>query len=698
MPRTFTCLLTSAALLLGLASAPARAEAPQPRADELKVTLVARQCDEYTDIMANLARNNIQESLRDLGKNSVYTSGQPIDPSIEEPNDPNCRPLVGWGFEWGGNYTASDPLSTVTGSAGRTPVTKASTPWLDKDGNPTGKSVQAAVTVTLNSQQQKLAQNGNLWVQGGYVSDPLMDAAFGRGTYGFGALRCSVDNLNGDNVETARFPSGYSHIFCYYYAVTPPPTAGKIIVRKQVEGGGAQTHRFHFHGNVSYNPGGAFDEDAAPGAPGSMTFDRGETRPQDDPWEFTEDIPDGWELASLTCDSATDESRVEISGAHAAVTLAGEDTVTCTYTDRRVFSTGISVFKRTYGAVGGPFAFTVDRPGGTTTDLGSLSTQVLGRPELAGRVEDAEAGVYTLHETLPDATEHGYWTADGVECVSATRKVAKAAPTRARTARAARRATRVDYKVDLADTPVNCLFTNTFHPTGKITVEKLTVGGYGRADFQSRGLIPTGEAATSREVGPDFRSVTTAPGRNPASTSKDRLPLGRYFITELHHDDAAGRWELTSITCDGRTQPVGDATATVDLTAAQPNHTCRFTDRFTPWGKLRVEKLIEDPRGVRTGPVKIKVRCSDGQTASYTVEPGRDGLVRLRKPLVLPREASCTVRETADGARGPASVTVRHQVGGGAKARGRTVTVKAGGTKSATVRFIDTYKVKRRTK
>jgi hypothetical protein len=54
---------------------------------------VERQCPNYTDIMANLAHNNAQESLRDLGKDSVYAAAEPIAPSIEDPNAPNCTPL-----------------------------------------------------------------------------------------------------------------------------------------------------------------------------------------------------------------------------------------------------------------------------------------------------------------------------------------------------------------------------------------------------------------------------------------------------------------------------------------------------------------------------------------------------------------------------------------------------------------------------
>ena len=99
--RTGVALTVAGALVLAgasvLAAAPA-AQAGLPRAADTPVysiTLAARVCDEYTDVMANRARNNIQESLRDLGKDTVYSAGQPVSPVIEEPNQPACRPLDG---------------------------------------------------------------------------------------------------------------------------------------------------------------------------------------------------------------------------------------------------------------------------------------------------------------------------------------------------------------------------------------------------------------------------------------------------------------------------------------------------------------------------------------------------------------------------------------------------------------------------
>ena len=88
--------------------------------------------------------------------------------------------------------------------------------------------------------------------------------------YGFGALRCAVDNLNGDNVEWIAYPSGAAHVFCYAYYVKPPPTAGAIIVRKEVDApAGTAAQDFRFAGNLSYNEDKKFTPAAhAPGSAG----------------------------------------------------------------------------------------------------------------------------------------------------------------------------------------------------------------------------------------------------------------------------------------------------------------------------------------------------------------------------------------------------------------------------------------------
>ena len=151
-------------------------------------------------------------------------------------------------------------LSIVTEPYGTDIVTQPSVPLLDTNGAPTGDTIDGAVTIELTEAQLKRAQSGNsFWIQGGTVTDPILNEVY-PGEYGFGALRCAIDNLNGDNVEWISYPSGAEHVFCYAYYVQPPPTSGTIIIRKTVAGvSGGATETFRFDGNLSYNPGGAFN-------------------------------------------------------------------------------------------------------------------------------------------------------------------------------------------------------------------------------------------------------------------------------------------------------------------------------------------------------------------------------------------------------------------------------------------------------
>ena len=94
-----TAVAAISAALLGLAgvpaawgqTTPARAHASGSN-QKVLLTVAARSCPTYQDITANLARNNIQESLQDLGVDTLYQSGEPISYSVENEGQPNCSP------------------------------------------------------------------------------------------------------------------------------------------------------------------------------------------------------------------------------------------------------------------------------------------------------------------------------------------------------------------------------------------------------------------------------------------------------------------------------------------------------------------------------------------------------------------------------------------------------------------------------
>ena len=94
------------------------------------VTFVARTCPSYTDIAANRARNNIQESLQDLGADTLYNAGDAVSPAVEQAQQPNCTPLPDWSFTMGKGYASRavtgpwGALSVVTGPFAGDIVTK----------------------------------------------------------------------------------------------------------------------------------------------------------------------------------------------------------------------------------------------------------------------------------------------------------------------------------------------------------------------------------------------------------------------------------------------------------------------------------------------------------------------------------------------------------------------------------------------
>ena len=299
---------------------------PEP---QYSVTLAARTCPTYTDIIANRNRNNLQESLEDLGPDTNYSTGQVVNPTQEvaAPQD-NCSPLAGWNFQWGTGITGKSPatenLSTVTGE-NAIATTAESVPELDAAGNPTGRDIAGAVTYTLTAEQLDQATNGKLWIQGGTRAQPL-----GDGSVSFGALRCATDNYNGDNVEYVRFPNGARHAYCFAYYVTELPEPVSITVRKQLTDRSPGGPTFEFTGDTSFIPGGTFtlrpegDDGSA-----EITF----VRAADVDWTVGETVPEGWTLESLECTTPASGRKVAVDGTEFTANLAEGDEVVCTYTN-----------------------------------------------------------------------------------------------------------------------------------------------------------------------------------------------------------------------------------------------------------------------------------------------------------------------------------------------------------------------------
>jgi uncharacterized repeat protein (TIGR01451 family) len=593
---------------------------PAAAGAQYSVTIVARSCPTYDSITANLARNDIQESLRDLGANTLYRPGAPIDPQVEDQGQPRCEPLPNWRFTFGRDYQSravSGPwgsLSRVTGELATDIVTRESTPLINVTGGATGERIAGAVTIHLSNAQFDLASRHDLWLQGGTPADPVLDQVH-PGQYGFGALRCAVDNYNGDNVEYVAFPLGARHVFCYAYYVTPPPTGGTIVVRKEVDApGDAAAHDFQFEGDVSYNPDG-FALRAAPGRPASATFNRaGGTA-----WTVREVPEPGWALISLGCASQTGASTYTTPALSTELTvqLAAGDTMTCTFRNGlQPAPSGLTLGKVTFGRTG-VTSFNVG------TDVGTLGATF--RTTEPGRAEyfslpPITSSEYRIEET-PTDQPGGRWERRRVLCDG---RIVEP---------------RGDGRVFVSPSPgtgLVCLWQNEFIPAGSIRVRKVETGATEPVTFTIRPLdadppvIYEQVADVTREGVP-----VTAEG-----DATNRLELGTYDLQETT-PGGGGSWRLESVVCNG--EPVGSSQGRVRirLTSAEPDVTCTFSDRFSraqpsgggggggnggsdpsPHTNLRITKRVR--------PTSI----ASGDPARYTVVLRNAGRVTARDVVV----------------------------------------------------------------
>ena len=540
------------------------------------VTFVARACPSYADIFANRARNDILESLMDLGPDTQYgTSGRMINP-VDEAKPPQnlCTPLVGWQFTLGTGYQSHavtgvwGSLSIVTNPYGGAPiVTQASTPLLNQNAVPVGHvQLPGATTVELTDAERQQASNASsLWAQGGTPSDPVLAAKFPGPQYAFGALRCATDNLNGDNVEFLFFPAGVKHVFCYAFYVNPAPTSGLITIQKRVSGAPAGEHpAFPFSGNISYDPNGFQLSDG-----GSADF----YRAGGDTWNVTEGHAAGYRLAALHCTAtsasgAPGTSTDDVSGSTASIHLVAGDHVTCVYTNEYVPPTvlptlgGLYLRKITTGGVG-RFGYVVTPPSGKPVSAQATTSQPNVPVAAAPSLTALAPGSYTIREQRTPSNR-GHWSLVSVRCNGLAESTTKP----------------VTVVIHAAEA-TTCTFINAFVPSGSISIAKTTQGGTGTANF----LI---SSRTGTPVQYRQRATTTASGSPAdakpvaAADATDHLALGSYAITEeLPPSALANGWTLLTVVCNGQLVPFAQGTAQVNLTPRQQHAHCTYTDALS---------------------------------------------------------------------------------------------------------------------
>ncbi|MGI9188113.1 MAG: prealbumin-like fold domain-containing protein [Gaiellales bacterium] len=558
---------------------------PTPTGDmpapPMQITFAARVCDSYADVYANRARNNLMESLQNLGADTPYTAGSEVLPTIEATGRQatGCHPLSGWQFSLGTGYQsradsgAWGALSKVTNPYSQTITTRPTVPLPNVMGGTTGMTIDGAVTVELTATQAQRAQSSSkLWVQSGVPGDPVLTQSFGN-QFAFAALRCAVDNLYGDNVEWVRYPQGHTDVFCFAYLVDQTPQSGTITIVKQVEGAsGTQVQQTaSFSGNVSYDAGGRFQVDARTGTPGQASFQRDATTQAGAPWSVVELPQTGWRLDRVSCTSASGRSSAQTTTVNSAteagsvaVTLAGGDDVTCTFVNA-VLPSAASTLTLTKVTVGGTGSFPVSVTlGGSAvgqTQLQTTIAKVAGSPQA---IALSGGGTYVVAEAQP-LSSLGTWRLVGVDCAGIT-------------------ATLIDdssFSLPVsAGQGATCTVTNAFTPNGAITLRKVTEGAKGTAGFVVSSLA---DASIEREQ----RAETTAPGVGgevvAAGDPLVGLPLGSYVIQETG-DAYVGtdEWMLKTVICDGQPVPSTMGRVQIDLTVANPRVDCVFTNVLTP--------------------------------------------------------------------------------------------------------------------
>ncbi|WP_420034327.1 hypothetical protein ACN2WE_18970 [Streptomyces sp. cg28] len=660
-------LMAVACVLAGLGQTGGRAAAAVAAAQNpLSVTFVARKCPQYTDVMANKARNNIQESLRDLGPDSNYASGEAVSAAKEAAGTPlpPCEPLPDWTFSTGSGITskstASLNLSTVSTAYRQNVTTKASTPELDDQGNDTGRTLEGAVTVDLNSQE--LGAGSGLIAQGGTKSQTLNGL---QEQYGFAALRCAQDSVNGDNVEYVTFPSGTRHVFCYYYAVTPPPDAGTIKVIKKVQPKTAGAGDFRFDGNLSYadtdNDGtNDFLLHASAQQDDSMTFIRGAGGT---PWTFKEVVPpnSGWTPPTIPrCTvvgpgGGDGSSQVEVDSTGAAsVELGAGDTVTCTYTNTR--TSGKALLEKE--SIGGTGTFDIDLkppPGATPIAVSPVTTTQESVPvTVAEAPAGATPGTYTIDETIPQPDGTGTWNLESLNCNGTEVPITKGPATDS----APLGTWHASYDVASVD-DATCLLTDKFTPGGAINIEKVTEGGTGtfaydivaQPDSRRRDDATYRSTATTESEGV---AVTAHPEDGSGGPAADGLTVDDstpYTVQEyLPPPTAAGHWEMTDADCGtaGSDVDTGQGTVQVRLTADDPRPTCRFTNRFVEVGTLDVTKRTTGDTALRPGVAHLALSCADGTEDALDVAAGDTSGALTQHGFG--NSTTCRLEETATGA------------------------------------------------
>lgn len=567
-----------------------------PAADNYKITMAARSCPSYADIMANKARNNIMESLNDLGVNSLYAQSAyagAVRPDVETlvaTGQDVCTALPGWTFATGTGISGKDngtfgSLSKVA-NASTLLTTKTQTPQLDVLGNASGSNIDGAVTYNLTASQITEAAQRRFWIQGGVPGNPLNGQS---AQYAFGTLRCANDNANADNVEWAGYTGTARHVFCYAYYVSAPPVQGKIIVRKTMPSG-SPSATFSFGGDLSFTDNGSFN--LASGASQTFTRAAGET------WTIFENAPTApFAYDSLNCSSAGGSTYTYTSASRKVeVALAANDTVTCTFANKFVSQGQFEVYKVTKGGTGS-FLFNIDGHDVSRVEVNQPDTEV---PVYSASGLTSGSDV-VLKETDKSTEPGGSWGAAQTDCWAVnsggneiTSPGVSGLPDSAGGSTVTLNPTNGSKNV--------CTITNTFIPNAKVRVRSQILGGRSATSVESTYVL-NDELVNVDQVN-TLRNTAWGSGGEDASLTTG-LNFGAYTLQGIAPEDTSDKaWTLDNVVCTGGVDPVvAAATVTFELdnsSNAAAEIDCVYYYRITNLVNVTIDKVSVGAAGTFT--------------------------------------------------------------------------------------------------
>ena len=396
------------------------------------------------------------------------------------------------------------------------------------------------MTFDLNQDEIDLAGKADLWVQGGRSTIRSTTRTF-PGKYGFGALRCAIDNLNGDNVEFVSYPQGRQPRLLLLLRRLPPPDP-RHDHRQEADHPGRPGHPdLPLHRQHLLRPqprllprDGLLQPQGRAGQGGVDQLRSRRGAPQRCPLDLPGGVHPGLDPAVGEVREPDRVSKFEppigppAEGGKVSVRLAGNDTVTCTYVNERARTGPLSLYKVTTGEVGGPFRFKVNVPDGEVLEY-TTSTDTEDKPAVVVSVPSGPQGRYTVTETLPPPSAAGTWSVDRVECMP----------------------TQVEQSSDsdgggggrpAGDRPGDVHLLQPLHPRREDRPPQADPGRV-RHDAGSRWSRPATRRPRGRPCrwrsspGPSSVAETTQAGQTvtaiPVEGSLENIPLGDYVVTEI---------------------------------------------------------------------------------------------------------------------------------------------------------------------